>query len=77
MLMLIVFMMTAQEGSPIKLAEVDASKEKILSKREGVRLIIFHCLKFLEYDLTSNVGPQLPIAQVVQRGTTSGHLQTR
>ena len=35
--MLIVFMMMAQEGSPIKLAEVDASKEKILAKREGVR----------------------------------------
>ena len=26
-----------QEGSPIRLAEVDASKEKILAKKEGVR----------------------------------------
>ena len=26
-----------QEGSPIRLADVDASKEKVLAKREGVR----------------------------------------
>ena len=27
---------TIQEGSPIRLAEVDASAEKVLAKREGV-----------------------------------------
>ena len=34
---LVLMLVMTQEGSPIRLAEVDASKEKVLAKREGVR----------------------------------------
>ena len=53
MLMLMKLMLLIQEGSPIRLAEVDASREKVLAKREGVRSYFHcfhccHCLKLLE-----------------------------
>ena len=35
--LMLMIMMESQEGSPIRLAEVDATEEKILAKREGVR----------------------------------------
>ena len=34
---LVLMLVMTQEGSPIRLAEVDASEEKVLAKREGVR----------------------------------------
>ena len=33
---IMITLITIQEGSPIRLAEVDASAEKVLAKREGV-----------------------------------------
>ena len=38
---LVLMLVMTQEGSPIRLAEVDASEEKVLAKREGVRSFVF------------------------------------